>query len=157
MIMDEKSTLFRTLGLNLVQAARDWRRLAARTISGDNVSEACAVALLWAARLGGGVRQVILADHVGIEGASLVRILDQLCAAGLVTRRPDPTDRRANCVWLTEAGLSAANTLEEKLNAMRANVLNDLDEADVHAALRVFDAIEAATGRPRRREFKRSA
>lgn len=60
-----------------------------------NVSNACAAPLLMVGHLGEAVRQRTLADHVGIEGPSLVRLLDQLCAAGLAHRNDDPGDRHA--------------------------------------------------------------
>ena len=68
----------------LVIASRQWRRTSHDVIAGYNVSEACATPLLIAARLDAPVRQVALAELTGIEGPSLVRLLDQLCAANLV-------------------------------------------------------------------------
>ena len=147
--MSDKVTVSRAFSLALVQSARDWRRLAGSAMAGDGVSEACAAPLLWVARLGGGVRQVDLADRVGIESASLVRVLDQLCASELVTRRADPTDRRANCVCLTAKGSAAVEAIESKLNALRERVFGEFNEADIKAALRVLNAVEVAAGRGR--------
>jgi len=47
-----------------------------------------------------------LARAMGIEGPTLTRHLDQLEAAGLVRRTPDPDDRRAVQVEPTAAGLA---------------------------------------------------
>jgi MarR family transcriptional regulator, transcriptional regulator for hemolysin len=45
-----------------------------------------------------------LADAVGIDGATLTHHLNRMEAAGLVTRRRDPDNRRVHQVQLTEAG-----------------------------------------------------
>src|SRR5262245_1851337 len=45
-----------------------------------------------------------LAGELGIEGPTLTHHLDRMESAGLVTRRRDPGDRRAQLVELTDAG-----------------------------------------------------
>jgi MarR family transcriptional regulator for hemolysin len=47
-----------------------------------------------------------LAEAVGIQGATLTHHLNGMEAAGLVTRRRAPTNRRIHVVELTEAGES---------------------------------------------------
>ncbi|MBX6745927.1 MAG: MarR family transcriptional regulator [Acetobacteraceae bacterium] len=131
----------------LLQAGRQWRRLAQEALAAHDISEARAAPLLWVGRLGGGVRQVSLAAHVGIEGASLVRLLDQLSAAGLVERRDDPEDRRTKTIWLTEEGKQLTERIEQVLAVLRERILRDVSQADIQAALRVFQAIERAGGR----------
>lgn len=93
------------------------------------------------------MRQVTLAGHVGIEGTSLVRLLDQLCEAGLVVRRDDPEDRRAKTLWLTEAGEQLAERIERAISRLRSRILGEISDADVDATLRVLDAIERAHAR----------
>jgi MarR family transcriptional regulator, transcriptional regulator for hemolysin len=124
----------------LVVAARKWRRNSDGVLSAYNVSEACAAPLLIAGRLGEAVRQVTLAEHVGIEGPSLVRLLDQLCAAGLVRRDEDPSDRRAKTIMLTEAGRAVTAMMEEDLRVLRARVLKGVSRADLETTLRVLNA-----------------
>jgi MarR family transcriptional regulator for hemolysin len=58
-----------------------------------------------------GMSQTELADLMGIEGPTLVRHLDRLCAEGLVTRRRDVNDRRVTRIDLTEAGDARYQTL----------------------------------------------
>ncbi|GGC65266.1 MarR family winged helix-turn-helix transcriptional regulator [Chelatococcus reniformis] len=130
----------------LLQAGRQWRRLAQEVLAEHEISEARGAALLWVRRLGGGVRQVTLAAYVGIEGTSIVRLLDQLSALGLLERRSDPDDRRANTVWLTEAGERLAEHIEAALGELRERVLKDVGDADLDATLRVFAAIDRAAG-----------
>ncbi|MBN3785379.1 MarR family transcriptional regulator [Burkholderia sp. Ac-20353] len=124
----------------LVLSARKWRRTSDAVLTAYGVSEACAAPLLMVGRLGEGLRQGTLADHVGIEGPSLVRLLDQLCAAGLVRRDEDPSDRRAKTISLTAAGRSVTAMMEDDLRTLRAHALKGVTRADLEAALRVLNA-----------------
>ena len=58
--------------------------------------------LIHAARAGS-VRQNVLAERMGVEAMTLSSFLDRLEGRGLVTRRPDPADRRAKLIEITEA------------------------------------------------------
>jgi MarR family transcriptional regulator for hemolysin len=127
----------------LILAARQWRRTVAESVVDLGVSEACVSPLLWAGRLGGGVRQVALADYVGIEGPSLVRLIDQLESSGLVERRDDPTDRRAKTIWLTEAGKGVSARIEQRLVKLRGDALGEIAPerlADMLETLQMFSA-----------------
>lgn len=128
----------------LVRVARQWRRASHHVISGYGVSEAVAAPLLMIGRLGEGVRQGTLAEYVGIEGPSLVRLLDQLCNAGLARREEDPADGRAKTIWLTDAGRAVCEKIEAALIELRAEKLKGITASDLAATLRVFKAIELA-------------
>ncbi|AJK49385.1 MarR family transcriptional regulator [Burkholderia plantarii] len=130
----------------LTIAARKWRRTSDSVLTAYNVSEACATPLLIAGRLGEAVRQVTLAEYVGIEGPSLVRLLDQLCAAGLARRDEDPADRRAKTITLTDEGRAVTEKMEEDLRALRGRVLKSVSRADLEATLRVLNAFNEAGG-----------
>jgi MarR family transcriptional regulator, transcriptional regulator for hemolysin len=136
--------LRRSVSSTLVVAARRWRRTSHSVLSAYNVSEACAVPLLTANRLGEAVRQVTLAEHVGIEGPSLVRLLDQLCAAGLVRRDEDPDDKRAKTITLTEEGRAVTARMEERLTDLRARVLKGVSREELETTLRVLNAFNAS-------------
>ncbi|MDT4875599.1 hypothetical protein FQZ97_1109760 [compost metagenome] len=71
-----------------------------------------------------------------------MRLLDQLCAAGLIERHQDPSDRRAKILSVTDAGREAREKLEEELIELRHRALSHLSEDDLRAALRVFDAFD---------------
>ncbi|MBP0590148.1 winged helix DNA-binding protein [Paraburkholderia sp. LEh10] len=136
--------LRRSVSSTLVLAARRWRRTSHSVLSAYNVSEACAGPLLAANRLGEAVRQVTLAEHVGIEGPSLVRLLDQLCAAGLVRRDEDPDDKRAKTITLTDEGRAVTARMEERLMELRARVLKGVSREDLETTLRVLNAFNAS-------------
>ncbi len=125
----------------MVHASRRWRKLAQLALADHGISQARASALVWVHRLGGGVRQITLASYVGIEGTSLVRLLDELSAAGLLVRKDDPNDRRAKTIWLTPAGVRLAEEAEKVLGDLRDSVLSGVSDADLDAAIRVCQAL----------------
>lgn len=128
----------------MVVAARHWRRICHAALTGYGISEACAVPLLMIVRLGDGIHQVAVAQAAGLESPSLVRLLDQLCKAGLVCRSEDPLDRRAKALSLTAEGRQLAESIEDELVRLRRDVLRGIDQADLEATLRVIQAFEAA-------------
>jgi MarR family transcriptional regulator for hemolysin len=144
---DDDAYLLRDLTRDLLLAGRLWRKMARHAASAHGLSEAASSPLLWIERLGENVRQTALADAVGIEGASLVRLLDELQASGLITREQDPTDRRANAVNLTERGRTVVGEVNDTLTRLRLDVFADTSRQDAEAAVRVFKAIEAAAAR----------
>ena len=146
MATSDDAHLLRDLTRNLLLAGRQWRKIGRQIASQHGVSEAASAPLLWIERLGKDVRQNTLADAIGIEGASLVRLLDELQTLGLITRTPDTADRRANAVNLTEAGWAVVKDVNEALTQVRLDVFAKLPRKDVEAALRVFAAIETAAG-----------
>ena len=60
--------------------------------------------------------QVEMGERLGIDRNTMVLLLDDLEAKALVTRRRDPSDRRAHLVTLTEAG---RETLARSVDAAR--------------------------------------
>src|SRR3954452_3909854 len=49
--------------------------------------------------------QLALAAAIGHDKTRLIAVLDALESDGLITREPDPSDRRARLVQITPAGL----------------------------------------------------
>jgi MarR family transcriptional regulator for hemolysin len=145
--MSDFAELLRVFTADMVVAGRLWRKLARETLARHGVAEAGAAPLLWIGRLGGKVRQNVLAEYCGMEGASLVRILDELQAQGLVVRVPDATDRRANLLDLTEAGQVKRTEIEADLAAFRLQTFEGISAEDIEAALKLFNVIKAAAGR----------
>lgn len=67
-----------------------------------------------------------MAEELGVEGPSLVRVLDQLCIAGLVERRDDPRDGRAKTLHLTPEGDKLAAVIEDAVREVRAHLLSGI-------------------------------
>ncbi|GJE73222.1 MarR family winged helix-turn-helix transcriptional regulator [Methylorubrum podarium] len=154
MAAEDLSQLLLTYTHGLLLSGRQWRRLANAHAEAHGVSEAKALPLVQIGRLGGEPRQNILAEAVGIEGPSLVRLLDQLETAGLVVRKEDPTDRRAKILSLTATGRSVVAGIEADLDRLRKAVFSKVSAADLEASLRVFQAVQDHVDRPS--EFRAS-
>lgn len=77
-----------------------------------------------------GTNQGALADHLEVEAITLCRMVDRLQEAELVERRPDPADRRAWRLFLTDK----AHPLIESIRIVGGEVLEEalagLDEAE---------------------------
>lgn len=134
----------RAISSGIVAASRHWRRLCHTTLASYGISEACAGPLLAIARLGDGVHQVKVAHAAGMESPTLVRLLDQLCKAGIVCRTEDPNDRRAKALSLTDKGRELAAAIEVELVRLRSEVLKDISAQDLQAALKVIQAFSDA-------------
>jgi MarR family transcriptional regulator for hemolysin len=68
-----------------------------------------------------GLSQVDLADVLELQPISLVRLLDRLVEHGLLERRHDPRDRRANRLFLTASG----RQLVDDLDGLRDSIASD--------------------------------
>ncbi|STQ90331.1 MarR family winged helix-turn-helix transcriptional regulator [Iodobacter fluviatilis] len=88
-----------------------------------------------------GIRHGVLAEMVGIEAASLIRVIDRLAGDELVVRTEDQQDRRAKILCLTEAGKVQAGKIEFLLAGLRERVFGGLTVEDLEACNRVFSHI----------------
>ena len=134
----------RRYSAGLLRLARVYRREVNRTLAAHGLSDAKALPVLHLMRLGEGVRQGVLADDMGIEGPSLVGLLDPLCAQGLIERRPDPQDGRAKTLHLSDEGRTLAKVIERTVDDLRTRLMADVATADLEVALRVMSAFETA-------------
>jgi DNA-binding MarR family transcriptional regulator len=77
--------------------------------------------------------QLALARTLGVDRTVMTYLLDELEAAALVERRPDPADRRARQVLLTDTGRGRLCDLERRLRDAEDRLLAPLepDERDV--------------------------
>jgi MarR family transcriptional regulator for hemolysin len=89
------------------------------------------------------VTQVELARTLGIEAATLVRLLDGLEKAGLIERRPSAEDRRAKTLHLTKAACPLIIRMKEISAASRAAILEGISHQDLRVATQVLSRITA--------------
>jgi DNA-binding MarR family transcriptional regulator len=71
-----------------------------------------------------------LADHLRIAARSATEVIDALEARGLVERRPDPADRRAILVEVTEHGISILDAVRAARGTEAERVFGRLSRAD---------------------------
>jgi MarR family transcriptional regulator for hemolysin len=135
------------IGLLITRIGRLWRREADQALAAHGLSEATAIPLIVLLRRGKSARQCVLAEEVGIEGPSLVRLVDLLQAERLVERREDPTDRRAKTLHLTALGEKRADELDGILRRVRAHLLRNISGEDLAVTFEVLQRIEQRANR----------
>ena len=82
-----------------------------------------------------GLSQVDLAEVLELQPISLVRLLDRLVEHGLLERRHDPKDRRANRLFLTERGRQLVDDLDSLREAIATDVLAKVSEEAIKTSL----------------------
>jgi DNA-binding MarR family transcriptional regulator len=83
---------------------------------------------VFANMVGGGRRLTELADAASMSLSSMQELVDDLERRGIVEREPDPSDRRAKLIVLTEKGLAAlapAGSIIEGLERDYADRIGD--------------------------------
>ena len=90
-----------------------------------------------------------VARHLGITAVGARQHLNGLEKQGLIRRQPVDGDRRAKQIALTAAGQEQAAHVDKLVQEFRSDILKDISEDDLKAAIRVFHAmvrnIEAAS------------
>ncbi|WP_433755040.1 MarR family winged helix-turn-helix transcriptional regulator [Nocardia sp. CA-135398] len=100
----------------------------------------------------GPLRMAALAEHLGIVPRSATTVVDALETADLVSRAPDPANRRSTLVTLTDSGRAALSQMAAARRAAAEQVFASLSAAqrttlrDLLAALETEASIGASTG-----------
>jgi DNA-binding MarR family transcriptional regulator len=87
--------------------------------------------------------QLELARLIGYDKTRLIKILDELGEAGLIARVPDPDDRRARIVTLTDAGHERLSAVRAEIRAMESEFLAPLSQAQKRSLRRVLAGLIA--------------
>src|SRR5260370_27665511 len=93
-----------SFGSLLARAGRQWRRAADLRLQPFDLTEATWLPLVHIARAPEAPRQKDLAASMSLDGSSVVRLLDNLEAAGLIPRKERDNDRRAQIILLPARG-----------------------------------------------------
>jgi MarR family transcriptional regulator for hemolysin len=126
----------------LTLASRAYRAAADKVASDYGLSEATGLPVLVISRFGeSGVRPGVLAETLGLEPSSLVRVVDHLLESGLLERHEDPNDRRAKILRLTAEGHQTAERMDQALRPFRRKLFGAFEPADVEACLRVLSGL----------------
>lgn len=88
-----------------------------------------------------GLTQKEIADKVGIEGATLVPVIDKMEKDGLLKRKPDSKDRRVNRIYLTPKADSLWNSMTECALRIRKVSTKDIPEDQIKTALETLRRI----------------
>jgi DNA-binding MarR family transcriptional regulator len=89
-----------------------------------------------------GLSQVDLAEVLELQPISLVRLLDRLVQHGLLERRQDPRDRRANRLFLTASGRQLVDDLDSLRDAIATDVLQNIPDGAIETSLKTLGEIK---------------
>ncbi|MFC7489797.1 MULTISPECIES: MarR family winged helix-turn-helix transcriptional regulator [unclassified Knoellia] len=81
--------------------------------------------------------QATIALRLGLDRTVMTHLVDDLESAGMVSRVPDPNDRRARQVILTAKGSRTLRSSSERIRGVERDVLGGLsdDEAELFRSL----------------------
>jgi MarR family transcriptional regulator, transcriptional regulator for hemolysin len=132
--------------------ARSWRQAVDRRLKSSGVTQASWMAIAVAANARTPLSQSELADRLGVEGATMVAMMDRLVKAGLLERQPSQQDRRINRVIVTESGARLANAVKADAAAVRKQLLDQVDVKQLAIATELLETlqrvIDQASGSP---------
>jgi DNA-binding MarR family transcriptional regulator len=89
-----------------------------------------------------GLRQTELAEFLEMEPIAVGRVIDRLQSAGFVERRPDPKDRRAWRLYITEQAREVIGGMELIARGLRKDATRGIDHAELEQALAVIGRIK---------------
>jgi MarR family transcriptional regulator for hemolysin len=138
---NDLDTPYLSLGSTLMRVARCWRREIDSTLQSHGLSQTMVMPLIVLNRAAGPVRQGLIADEIGVEGPSLVRVIDALERDGLISRVCDLSVRRAKMVALTAAGKDKAAEIEIILADIRNELTADIDPESLATTLDVMQQL----------------
>ena len=92
----------------------------------------------------GPTRQSVLAADFALSPHSITDIVDGLERLGLAQRRPDPVDRRAKLVAITDAGRTALDAANATWERVLTQIFGSLSEADRETLLRLLASLDEA-------------
>jgi DNA-binding MarR family transcriptional regulator len=138
-----------SLGFLIADVARLLRRAFQSHLGDDPLTFAQSRALVYLARRQG-VRQVDLAELLEVQPITLARLVDQLAEAGLVERRPDPSDRRVHRLHLTPQAAPHLARIRAIAGAVHDEALGGLGPEDAARAIASLQRMRDALSTPRR-------
>lgn len=134
----EYDELLMRLCHELTRVGRAYRTAGDRFATQYGFSQATAWPAALIYQMGDGVRPGEVAGALGLDPSSVVRVIDQLTAAGIMTRKEDATDRRAKLLSLTENGREKIETLMAAMKPFRANLFKNIDPTELKTTLKVL-------------------
>jgi len=126
-----------SIGLLLIDTGRLLRKRFEQNVRGTGLTRA-QWQLLREIYLKEGLNQGALAELLEVEPITVGRLVDRLEQAGLIERRPHPTDRRAWSLYLLPAAHPLLETLKHIAGETRAELLQGMSDTEIDEAMRLF-------------------
>lgn len=132
----------RAIGLRLTVLARLLRNHFDRQVAGLHVTRSQWAMIAVVSRTPGATQRVI-AEALEMSEASAGRLIDRLCAEGLLVRRERDDDRRARAVYLTEAAKPLLDKLAKIAREAEDRMFVGFGEEDLERLQEYVDRIYA--------------
>jgi MarR family transcriptional regulator for hemolysin len=125
----------------LVVAARRWRKIANDRIKSRGQTMARWETLYLVAFSGDELTQSELARLLGVEGPTMVHMLNALAEDGLIERRQSSADRRVTVNSITPSGMQVIRDIMGVTNALRREVLKPIEPGKLSVTLETLSLI----------------
>jgi MarR family transcriptional regulator, transcriptional regulator for hemolysin len=126
----------------LHNTSRAWRQALDRRLKYLGVSQASWMTIAVAAKARQPLSQSELAESLGVEGATMVAMVDRLVKAGFVVREPSTTDRRVKRILLTQTGNLLYDKVLAEAATFRKELLANVDPKNLLAATELLESLE---------------
>jgi len=123
-------------------AAHGWRTALDRRLRPLGYSRSRWMALFHVSRQDG-ITHRELAERMGIEAPTLVRLIDRMESEGLLKRCASETDRRVKHLRLSEAGYKEVERIWASASDLRQELLSGLSQAEIKNTLHVLQHIRS--------------
>ena len=131
-----------SFGFLVTDLARMLRAEMDRRIAGSGMELTPGeVRLLAQAARAGTVRQSVLAERIGVEAMTVSSYVDRLEARGLIERLPDPSDRRAKLIALTDAADAVLDQVKVFADAARRQAAQSVEPEEWAVMLKVLKTV----------------
>jgi DNA-binding MarR family transcriptional regulator len=90
--------------------------------------------------------QVVLAEAIGADKTRIIDVLDDLQDRGLISREPDPADRRARLLSVTARGRRLRDQVQRAIRREETRLLADLPATERAAFLRALQRLHGRAG-----------
>ncbi|SFH10854.1 DNA-binding transcriptional regulator, MarR family [Actinopolymorpha cephalotaxi] len=87
--------------------------------------------------------QATLAEAIGADKTRIIGTLDELQDAGLISRTPDPNDRRARLLEITDEGRRLRRAVRAEIRAKEESLLATLTPTERTAFVRALEKLSA--------------
>ncbi|WP_334187335.1 MarR family transcriptional regulator [Noviherbaspirillum sp.] len=140
--MDQKKHLplperQRELGQTIGEISRTWRYEMNTRLKPYGLNQSMQQVLVQLHRHPDGLMQRDLARKLGIEGPTLVRLLDVLEQKELIARIPSPDDKRRKYSVLTTKAAEQIRIIEKISGELRSVMLEGLSSAEIDSGLQL--------------------
>ena len=125
----------------LHDSARTWRVALDKRLKHLGIGQSGWMTIAMVAKSAEPLSQRALADLVGVEGPSMVSMLDRLERDGFLARAPSASDRRVKLVHLTEAGRTVYAEVQAEAVSFRTALLAGLDPQALAAAAELLETV----------------